>query len=183
MATTFVLQGERADFTGVLGGFVFRNGRLTPPPSTDIMDLERIRRIVCRYYGAKEESHGATPPVPPPAEASVPSGVPSGGPEVPSGEPAPGPSDAAPPADPEGLSPAGSGPAAEDPGGESAEKSLGEALRSLDPDVGSHWTSANLPRLDALEEKLGRKPSRSEVDAAIPGFSRDVALAAKGVTG
>jgi hypothetical protein len=50
---------------------------------------------------------------------------------------------------------------------------IADALDELDLDNDEHWTSDGLPRLDAVEEYLGRKTTRKEVKEAAPHFTRD----------
>lgn len=51
--------------------------------------------------------------------------------------------------------------------------SISDALDELDIDNDEHWTSDGLPRLDAVEDYLGRKVTRKEVKAAAPHFTKD----------
>lgn len=54
---------------------------------------------------------------------------------------------------------------------------LQEALNGLDPKNDLHWTQKGLPSLQVLETILGGGGvTRKEIEAAIPGFSREIAL-------
>jgi len=44
----FYLNGKRKDFTGLLGGQVYKNGVC----AVDENDADLVARIQCRYYGA-----------------------------------------------------------------------------------------------------------------------------------
>ncbi len=57
--------------------------------------------------------------------------------------------------------------------------SIAEAIGVLDPENELHWTSNNLPSLDYLENLLGKKVARGEVDAVAAGYTRAKARAAK----
>ena len=59
------------------------------------------------------------------------------------------------------------------------ELSLGEAISKLDPDNEDHWTSNNLPSLEALAALVGKKVSRDEVTALADGYTRVRARAAR----
>ena len=52
-------------------------------------------------------------------------------------------------------------------------KDILAALVQLDTDVDAHWTTDGSPRLEALQEILGRVVKRVEVSAAAPLFKRD----------
>lgn len=64
----------------------------------------------------------------------------------------------------------------EEPKG-SVDITLAAAVSKLDPEADSHWTAAGLPKLSAVEESLGRAGvTRKDVEAAMPGWNRDVAM-------
>lgn len=51
------------------------------------------------------------------------------------------------------------------------------AVEKLDPSNDEHWTGTGLPRLSAVEDALGRAGvTRSAVEAAMPGYTREAAL-------
>lgn len=55
---------------------------------------------------------------------------------------------------------------------------LANALRQLDPENDDHWTKLGKPAMSAVEQLYGSAAvTRDEVEAAIPGFTRDVARA------
>lgn len=54
---------------------------------------------------------------------------------------------------------------------------LAEAIGKLDPDNEGHWTSNNLPAIDALEALTGGKVSRKDVEAVAEDFTRAKAKA------
>lgn len=61
---------------------------------------------------------------------------------------------------------------------------LAAALRQLDPENDDHWTKLGKPTMSAVEQFYGSAAvTRDEVEAAIPGFSRDAARAAKAGAG
>lgn len=82
------------------------------------------------------------------------------------------------PAAPEGAPAAPSGPQPEpEPQG---NPKLVAALKSLDPNNNGHWTQAGKPSLTALESAYGSADfTRSSIEAAMPGFSRETARALK----
>lgn len=50
------------------------------------------------------------------------------------------------------------------------------ALNTLDPKNDDHWTQKGLPSIQAVEQALGGgQVTRKEIEAAIPGFSREIA--------
>ena len=53
---------------------------------------------------------------------------------------------------------------------------LKDAIMSLDPNDDSDWTGVGLPRMAALEQKLGSTGvKRSDVEAVVPGWNREAA--------
>ena len=61
---------------------------------------------------------------------------------------------------------------------------LAAALRQLDPENDDHWTKLGKPTMSAVEQFYGSAAvTRDEVEAAIPGFNRDAARAAKAGAG
>lgn len=61
---------------------------------------------------------------------------------------------------------------------------LAAALRQLDPENDDHWTKLGKPTMSAVEKLFGSAAvTRDEVEAAIPGFNRDVARAAEAGAG
>lgn len=57
--------------------------------------------------------------------------------------------------------------------------SLGEAVAALDPENDAHWTSNNLPNLEALTGLTGSKVARGQVEAIASGYTRAKAKVAK----
>jgi hypothetical protein len=56
-------------------------------------------------------------------------------------------------------------------------ETLRAAVMKLDPDNVDHWTQAGLPKLSVIDEVLGRAgATRKDVEAAVPGWTRDKAL-------
>lgn len=61
-----------------------------------------------------------------------------------------------------------------------ASEKLMAALKHLDPENDEHWTQMGLPALATLGEFTGMAGiKRADVEAAAPGFTREIALAAK----
>lgn len=53
---------------------------------------------------------------------------------------------------------------------------IAEALNKLDPEDDEAWTADGKPKMSAVEAALGRTDvTRAQVDAAVPGFNREVA--------
>lgn len=59
------------------------------------------------------------------------------------------------------------------PTGEAFEKALIGALQGLEHDRDDHWTESGKPGLKALEQTLGFKVTRDEVDKLAPNFVRE----------
>lgn len=63
--------------------------------------------------------------------------------------------------------------------GEGEELTLADALNKLNPDDDSHWTKTGLPNLQVLNEWMGRKVGRDEIEEVSAGFNREIAAAAE----
>lgn len=58
------------------------------------------------------------------------------------------------------------------------------SLGQLDPANDEHWTAGGLPATKALEQLTGISPiARADVEAAAPGYTRDIGRAAASNTG
>lgn len=68
---------------------------------------------------------------------------------------------------------------AQEPDVEETDIDLAEAVSKLLPDVDDHWTPQGLPSLAAVQELVGRKVVRREVDAVARGYNRSAAQAAR----
>lgn len=53
------------------------------------------------------------------------------------------------------------------------------AVLRLDPAADDHWTSGGLPKVDVVASFLGKATTRAEVEAAVPDYTRAVALEKK----
>jgi hypothetical protein len=149
-----VYEGSEEDVK-LIGRFVARNWEAFPEGSVELRDaLERDR------------GRGEVDPV---GERTVQGGVSESG--VGSGEnaaPVVGNGNAA--LDSKGSATVG--------GGRERPATILDALNKLDAKNDLHWTALGLPRVDVIAGMLGDdRIGRVEIDAALPGFTREMAAA------
>lgn len=161
------VTGPSADVDN-LSKYLQRCWQAYPDPSRE---LDEARAAIERGTDAAEADEDE-----PKAGDGDPSGAENN--EGGAGDPAP---------EPEGTDEGGSDaqpePGAAEPGrpGEGDGQSpINQALSRLDPEDDEAWTADGKPKMSAIEAVMGRSDvTRSQVDAAAPGFDRDAARAAK----
>lgn len=172
----YKLVGPHAGKTITLGKkFHFENGYLEMQPVREDQkhQYDGLTRHLARAYNAhpegskaleRAEADWAANPLNKKAGKAAPA-------------PAPKPKD-----DGKGKKPAedeGEEDETEEDDGEGEELTLADALNKLNPEDDSHWTKTGLPNLQVLNEWLGRKVGRDEIEEVSAGFNREVAAAAE----
>jgi hypothetical protein len=173
MATErFHLVGPREGATIKLGGYVFTEGVCSMVGSVEeIAVATRFLRTFHSAYPHREwelmqmakktqELTKVEPPAPTTGEAP-----PAPAPTPTTGEAPPAPA------------PAPTTDLVKEPLEEDID--LATALAQLDPNRNDDWTSNNLPALDVLSERTGKKVARSDVEALAPGYTRAKAREAR----
>lgn len=190
-----ILTGHYAGKTIALNGYKFENGEL------DVgSDLTKIDNIV-RYFASYNAFLAGSPEL---AEAQerdrINKETNHGASEILDGQN--GPQSGGVSTDKPGTSEAGSGGAGDSETNSSGSVSAGsgvsagrvavelstddpkmlmiiDALKALDPTSDEHWTDAGLPRVDAVAEASKvADVTRTDIEKAIPGWTRQAALAA-----
>lgn len=190
-----ILTGHYAGKTVTLNGYKFENGEL------DVgSDLTKIDNIV-RYFASYNAFLAGSPEL---AEAQerdrINKETNHGASEILDGQN--GPQSGGVSTDKPGTSEAGSGGAGDSETNYSGSVSAGsgvsagrvavelstddpkmlmiiDALKALDPTSDEHWTDAGLPRVDAVAEASKvADVTRTDIEKAIPGWTRQAALAA-----